>query len=67
MCNMAAVCVCTSVDASRSETGVVAQGFSHLQDLVSQFSGWAQHNRPGSLGLALLPPLLLLPQLLHLQ
>lgn len=57
----------TSVDAGRSETGMVAQGFGHLQNLVSQLSGWAQDNRPGSLRLALLPTLLLLPQLVHLE
>lgn len=59
--------MCTSIDAGRSETGMVAQGFGHLQNLVSQLSGWAQYNRPGSLGLALLPTLLLLLQLVHLQ
>ena len=67
MCKTAAVRVHTSIDAGRSEAGVVAQRFSNLQNLISQLPSWAQYNCPGSLGLTLLPPLLLLPQLLHLQ
>lgn len=59
--------MCTSIDAGRSETGMMAEGFGHLQYLVSQLPGRAQYNCTRPLWLALLPLLLLLPQLVHLQ
>ena len=46
---------------------MVAEGLSHLQYLVSQLPSWAQYDRPRPLWLTLLPILLLLPQLLHLE
>ena len=60
-------CVRTSIDAGRSETGMVAEGLCNLQNLVSQLPSRPQYNGPRSLGLALLAPLLLLPQLMHLR
>lgn len=57
----------TSVDTGRSETSMVAEGFGHLQYLVSQLASGAEHDCSRPLWLALLPLLLLLPQLMHLQ